>query len=739
MPPLSARSSRPARPLRLAFIPAALAGALVVHAQEAPPAGQAQVHVQGKADAYDPRRDDTAMKFVIRREDIARYGDTSLLDVLKRIPGVTVSGSAGRNGEIRMQGLGSGYTQVLIDGQAPPAGMAVETLAPDTIERIEVLRAASAELPTQSIAGTINIVLRKVGRNAVARNDARKPERDLKLGYGIGRDTRSPNASLRLAERANGFAYELAGSLVHDDFRGEVPSIEQAYDAAGRQTLLRTTAGHEDGGMTTLNLAPRLEWDLGQGDSLGWESFVNLNRFRVLANTPTTTLLGDAPPYPDKRIDMRNRNDALRSELHWMHGLASGARLDARLGASASRTDNTSERDAGGNPVVGPLQRSIDSRGRDAGLVSTGKLTVPLVAGHALAAGWDGAWDRRTDTRREVDTLHPGLPVPDGDDAYAGHVARIAAYAQDEWNLTPRWSAYLGGRWEGVRIDLDGTGFGTSRSTSSVFSPVLQTLYKLVDEKDRHDGLRLALARTYRAPGLDQLIPHRTTSINNSQVEPDTEGTPYLKPELALGLDAAWEHSWAEGALLSLSASTRHIDDVARTLVQFDGSRWVALPVNYGRARSSSLQLETSFPLPTVFAAAPPIELRANVARNWSRLDAVPGPDNRLERQTPLSANLGLDWHGGRVDAGASFGFQSGGPVRVSVNQIAYQNVKRDLELYALFKLAPGYQLRITGANLLGQDMVNEASYLNPDGTLLRNRLVNVGHASLKMMLESRF
>lgn len=718
---------------RLSLLSAALTVIHAAHAQQA----EAQVHVEGKAADYDPRRDDTAMRFVVTRADLERYGDTNLLDVLKRIPGVTVSGSAGRNGEIRMQGLGNGYTQVLIDGQAPPAGMAIETLAPEGIERIEVRRAASADLPTQAIAGTINIVLRKAAGKA-----ARKPERGLRLGYGVGRDTHSPNASLRLADRAAGFAYEVTGSLVHDGFRGEVPSREEAYDTSGRQTLLRTTAGHEDGAMTTFNLAPRLEWDLGGGDSLGWESFVNLNRFHVLAATPTVTQIGDPPPYPDKRIDMHNRNDAVRSELHWMHGLASGARLDARLGASASRTDNSSDRDAGGNPQVGPLTRDIDSRGRDQGVVSTGKLTVPVVAGHALAVGWDGAWDRRTDARREFDPLDPGAAIADGDDHYAGHVARFAAYAQDEWNLTPHWSAYLGGRWEGVRIRLDGDGFGTARTTSSVFSPVLQTLYKLPDDAaapQRHDQLRLALARTYRAPGLDQLIPHRYTSINNSQVESDTEGNPYLKPELALGLDAAWEHSWAEGAMLSLSASTRRIHDVARTLVQFDGARWVALPVNYGRARSSSVQVETSFPLPTLFASAPPIELRANVARNWSRLDAVPGPDNRLERQTPLSANLGLDWHSGRVDAGASFGYQGGGPVRISPNQIAYQNVKRDLELYALWKLDPTHQLRITGANLLGQDMVNEASYLNPDGTLLRNRIVNVGHASLKAMLESRF
>jgi hypothetical protein len=37
-------------------------------------------------------------------------------------------------------------------------------------------------------------------------------------------------------------------------------------------------------------------------------------------------------------------------------------------------------------------------------------------------------------------------------------------------------------------------------------------------------------------------------------------------------------------------------------------------------------------------------------------------------------------------------------------------------------------------------DMINERGYVNLDtGTLLRNRVTNVGHPSLKVTLESRF
>jgi outer membrane receptor for ferrienterochelin and colicins len=155
-----------------------------------------QVEVRGAADAYDPRRDDTASKIVVNHDEIVKYGDTNVLDVLKRVPGVTVSGSGGRGGEIRMRGLGSGYTQILINGERAPPASTSSSLAPDVIERIEVLRAASAEFSTQSIAGTINIVLKKAVKAA---------QRELKLGYGARQRSEQPDrqpAAVRQAGQA---------------------------------------------------------------------------------------------------------------------------------------------------------------------------------------------------------------------------------------------------------------------------------------------------------------------------------------------------------------------------------------------------------------------------------------------------------------------------------------------------------------------------------------------------------
>ena len=194
-------------PFRLTLIAAALAVINPAHAAEPklqakPDATIQKVEVKGSAAAYNPRKDDTATKIVVNHDEIVKFGDTNVLDVLKRLPGITVAGNGARGSEIRMRGLGSGYTQILIDGEKAPAGFSIDTLAPDTIERIEVMRAATAEFSTQSIAGTINIVLRKAARSA---------QRELKLRVGCtGNGSITPGINLQLSDRIGKLAYSFS-------------------------------------------------------------------------------------------------------------------------------------------------------------------------------------------------------------------------------------------------------------------------------------------------------------------------------------------------------------------------------------------------------------------------------------------------------------------------------------------------------------------------------------------------
>jgi outer membrane receptor protein involved in Fe transport len=725
-------------PFRLSLAAAAVAAALAtpVHAQQGPvtsdpkPAGDGkiqQVEVKGAAASYDPRRDDTASKIVVNNEEIVKYGDTNVLDVLKRVPGVTISGS-GRGGEIRMRGLGNGYTQVLINGERAPQGFDISSLSPDVIERIEVLRAASAEFSTQSIAGTVNIVLKKSVKAA---------QRELKLGYGHGAAMNSPTASLQLSDKLGKLSYSFAANVFQNRFTNHPETTETFVNTAGVLTGLRQGNTPQDARISVVNLTPRLNYTFENGDTLTSQTFANWANFSQVEAGRIDTLVGPLPAYPRLDQSMTNHNHVFREELNWVHKFESGAKLDAKLSGLYVGAGNSMYRFGSGNPAARPLSAFIESDAAVRGLTSTGKYTSSRFEGHALAFGWDGGYQSGDDRRLERDAAAPTVSLPGGDEFYESTVSRVAVYGQDEWNVTPAWSVYLGARWEGIRTSTEGNTYARVKNTSSVLSPIAQTLYKLPGTKG--DQVRLAVTRTYKAPGQQQIIPHRFTSVNNSQTEPDSIGNPNLKPELALGIDASYEHYWGEGALLSASVSSRHITDYIRNLVSFDGARWISSPTNSGNARTYGLELEAKFPLKAVMQTTTNLDLRASLSRNWSTVESVPGPDNRLDGQTPLSATLGADYKTGPLTLGGSYVFKNGGFVRISGNQISYQSVRRDLDLYALWKFTPKLQLRVATANLLAQDTISQSSYTTPGVGTQTSRTLNPVHRSVRATMEMKF
>lgn len=704
-------------------------------ARPAPPAAKApeqkiqQVEVKGSVQAYDDRRNDTATKIVVTQEDIIKNGDTSIGEVLKRLPGITLGGVQGRGGDVRMRGLGAGYTQILLNGEPSPPGFSLDSLSPDMIERIEIMRAATAEFSTQAVAGAINIILRKAIQTG---------QREVKFGFNEENHKVGFGANLQLSDRKGPISYSVNGGLISSQFeRLPVIVTETAFDSTGKQTLLTTTPTNSTGKFQAINLAPRINLSLGNGETITSQSFVNVNRFDGNNKSRTTTAFGTPPTYSGLDQTVQSGFNMVRSDLNWVRKIGNG-KLDMKLGANYNdrNTDADNYQLNAKDQLI--LHRVINSSASDKGVTASGKYSTPFVQDHALVFGWDGGISNRSEDKIQRDSSPVGITPVNTDETFKASVKRLAVFAQDEWSVTPRWSVYYGLRWEGLDTTSEGNTYADVHNKSSVWSPVLQTLWKLPDTKN--DQLRFGLTRTYKAPPTNSLIPRRFSSLNNSVVSPDSQGNPNLKPELAWGLDLSYEHFLSDGGLLSASTYVRRIEDITRRqLSQIDGL-WVSMPVNDGTANTHGIELEAKLPLRSIMKSAPAIEIRANMARNWSTISTVPGPNNRIDQQTPFSANFGLDYKMDKVPLtlGGNYSLQTGGPVQISANQAAYSVPKRVLDMYALWKFTPKAQLRVSVGNGLHQDNINESTYTDASGVRKTSTLTPTS-ATVRGMLEVRF
>lgn len=670
---------------------------------EAPPQQQQQmqqVQISG-ASAQLLRRNDTAARIVIEHAELTQYGDSSLTAALKRQPGIAI----GSNGELRMRGLGNGYTQLLINGEPAPAGFALDALAPELIERVEILRSASAEYSSQAIAGSINVILKK---------NVSRARTELKAALAREQGRTGPSATLQLADRRDGLSYALAATLSRggSDNRERIDERTDGGNHGGNGAAsLRRFDEHFQADIDKASLAPRLNWQLANGDTLSWQGLFDLLRATSWGGSNEQTLAGASSAYPVSTARNSARTEAARSDLSWQHRIGEDASLNVKLGLNHNSRNSHyvfHGTDAGGQER---LVRSVDSDALDDSASASGKYLNRVLAHHSLAFGWDGSYTRRSEQRLQHDRDPAGITLGRLDADYLARVRRLALFAQDEWDVSERLQAYLGLRWEGLATSTSGPTLSEVAHRSSVPSPVMQLLWKPSGQGGGQ--LRLALARTYKAPLTRNLVPRRyTTNNDNGPTNPDVQGNPELRPELARGLDLAYERYFGTGGVFSLSAYARQIDDVTVQRLFQQGASWVRTPSNGGRASARGVEFDARLPLRHWLAQAPALELRLNAARNWSRLDALAGPDNRLAEQVPLTANAGFDYRPSDASAcGASLNLQTGGPARLTQELRSSSAVSRTLDLYASWRPTPGSQWRLSLSNVLHQDSGSALSY----------------------------
>ncbi|MBL8330974.1 MAG: TonB-dependent receptor [Rubrivivax sp.] len=650
-----------------------------------------RVEVIARQGANDLRRAASVAKQIYGREELDRFGDTNVLDVMRRLPGVNVGA-----GGPRMRGLGAGYTQILINGDPAPQGFALDQLSPSQIERIEVLRAPTADQSAQAIAGTINIILKDAPRRS---------QRDLRLGLADGADRPMANVNLNLGESKGPLSASLPLSVFEWHRENRITLDRQMPGTDGLPAQSQQLGAQEVWGHG-LNLGPRLNWKISDDQSVSLQTFGQKGWWHNRTDYDNRVLSGR--PVLDDNTAQQGTWQNLRGNVVWNNRFRDDQRLELRGGVQSSRwTFDVRNLRQGAEAL-----RAVGG-GRDEGLTQAGKYSRLLGQAHSVTAGWDLEARDREEQRTVTQNGVPLLPDFEGQ-PFEARVLRQAFYVQDEWEISPQWQMYLGLRHERIHTESRGTGAPVI-NTSRVLSPLWHVTWKL-DPKGR-DMIRASLTRSYKAPNLGTLLArpsinasYTDTTAPNTLLSPDRVGNPALRPELATGLDIAFEKYLPGGGLWSVGVFHRSITDLVRTVTTLQPvawasvPRWVAQPQNFSSATTSGLELEVKGRaaelLPSLLPEAKALNLRASLNLYRSRVAALPGPDNRLDGQQPWSATLGFDQRisGLPLNLGGSFSLTPAYDTQVTADQLQQRSRGRSIDLFAQWIFRPGLSMRVATA-----------------------------------------
>ena len=733
--------------LALSVVPPALA-----QNRDEPVTTSEEIVVPGQI-TYRNRTDDAAPVLEYGLDYFQRFEPLTVGDALKRVPSVAFLSDVTESDGVRLRGLDPAYTQILINGeQVPGSGSSsgafgngadgaffVDRIPAELIERVEIVRSASANRSGDALAGAINIVLRDSysleggyvrggvqywendetwgetlggvwggqvgpGRLLIGANlqDRHNPKDKFSIRYNNPTELEIDNTEVQtdvrdgtdysanfnyVVEGAN-TEFGLDGLFVHTDRYENEDSIEYTGGVVSDTTLETLNDNNVDIEQQSYSINGRFAFEAFGGETtvkLGFASFTN-EEFEFEEEASFDESFPDPEEFEAEVLFTDLNDEEFKAKLEHERDLG-GVSLEFGVHYEQKERENL-------------------VRGADAGLaLEDGDVFPdPLFDGGSLVDPGDIEAIAGGDNTIERTRIDPYVML-------SGDVGAVG------------WEAGL--RYETTETTIDDRTEGSSvESSHEILLPSAHLKWNITE-----DGRILAsVARTVRNPSFSFLSP---ATLEGELGDNDFVGNPELEPETAWGLDIGYEQRLGRTGVFGVNFFYRDVsdlievfstgapsdeycgdfeddtgftcDDVAdgvpEAVAVFDPNSFVYSARNTGEGSVLGVEFDLSTPLTAIGLE------NTGVFVNYTWLDSEVTDEfgeRRFNSQAESIFNIGFihDMPTLAASFGATFRTQGDAFSRV-VGEEVLTSYGGDLEIFVEKRFGERFTLRFTGSNLL--------------------------------------
>ncbi|WP_299596432.1 TonB-dependent receptor [uncultured Microbulbifer sp.] len=649
--------------------------------------GVEEIVVTG-TNVYRDRTDDINPTLSFDLDFFQRFEPLTVGEMLKRTPGVAFTSDVLEYDAVQLRGMNAEYTEVLINGRPIPGQGAdrtffVDRIPSELVERIEIIRSPSADMTSQGVAGSLNVILK---------DGAKLDGITTRLGstyYADSEDFRTIG-SAAIAHAGEGYDFWL-GANIQERYNPK-RKTEEYYD----EEMLEGYAFEEDtrdGNDSSLNGSV--------GFQLDDTSELRFNGYYVFTDRTENELVteyeGDVVSRTEGDLVAIATQEEQIDQTSWgIDGLyvtsLGGGELELSAALSQFKEDTVNfeteeEFDDGVSEGVETGDEVLFIEDQNYSLEGSYKVALGATE---LKTGLSFGASERTGMQAGFFDVEADIEE-----------TRVAPYAKLTYDMSDELSLEGGLRYDIYEREVSNED-GSATSDSNELLPSLSLRWDM----DGDNRVTASVARTLRRPEFDLVSPFEEDETPDD--EDITVGNPDLQSELAWGFDLGFEHRLPGRGIVGVNFFYRDIDDVIEltdTGVDTEAGGALFTPMNVGSGTSQGVEFDISMPL--AFMGLENTGFYANYAYLDSEIkDPFTGEMRTFRNQPDSVYNISLTQDiPGFGGAGVSYQKRSES-LETEFEEYVITEYDGNLEMFIEWNVTQQSVLRFSGTNLLDQEKV---------------------------------